>query len=97
MPHERRYAESEIMPNRDSNASHHCNATPGEHPRGAFAQQDLQLLVEEKSHASSPGMLLITCRTSMGMLSGLPPGPGADEASAAISIARCSLSTSTIQ
>jgi len=36
-------------------------------------------------------------RTSMGVPVGLPPGPGAAEVRAAISMARCSLSTSTIQ
>ncbi len=40
---------------------------------------------------------LITCRTSMGMFSGAPPGPGAADAFAAIWYARSGESTSTIQ
>ena len=36
-------------------------------------------------------------RTTMGLRVGAPPGPGAAEVRAAISIARSSLSTSTIQ
>lgn len=46
---------------------------------------------------SFAGAALITCRTSMGMFSGAPPGPGAAEAFAAISRARSGVSTSTIQ
>ena len=47
-------------------------------------------------HASVVGALM-TCRTSIGMTSGLPPGPGAADAFAAISYARSGVSTSTIQ
>jgi len=47
-------------------------------------------------HASAAGALM-TCRTSIGMTSGLPPGPGAADAFAAISYARSGVSTSTIQ
>src|SRR5690349_363021 len=73
----------------------------GEHLRREVAQQvlDRQLVwigVVRRRHASTGGAL-ITCRTSIGMISGAPPGPGADEAFAAISYARSGRSTSTIQ
>lgn len=49
------------------------------------------------SGQSSSGGPDITWRTSIGMFSGLPPGPGAAETYAARSIARSGLSQSTIQ
>ena len=54
-----------------------------EHLRREIAQQmlgDFGL----RGHSMSSGGPLITCRTSIGMFSGAPPGPGAAEASAAI-------------
>ena len=55
--------------------------------RREIAQQILGAVVEPRDHASgvqSPGGPLITCRTSMARFNGLPPWPGAAEASAAI-------------
>src|SRR5678815_3946651 len=52
-----------------------------EHLRRELAQQ---ALTGEAGHTSTGGPL-ITSRTSIGMLSGLPPGPGAADARAAIS------------
>src|SRR5688572_4004304 len=66
-----------------------------EHPRRGFAQQVLGSVVRLAAHTS--GGPLITGRSSMGTLMRAPPIPGAAEASAAISIARRSESTSTIQ
>jgi hypothetical protein len=50
-----------------------------------------------RHHENSSGGPLITCRTSIGMLIGDPPGPGAADARAAIAYACSGLSTSTIQ
>ena len=55
--------------------------------RRQIAQQVLGAGVQPRDHASgvqSVGGPLITCRTSIAMFSGLPPGPGAADASAAI-------------
>ena len=55
--------------------------------RREIAQQILGAVVQPRDHApgvQSVGGPLITCRTSMAMFNGLPPGPGAAEASAAI-------------
>ena len=55
--------------------------------RREIAQQILGAVVQPRDHASgvqSVGGPLITCRTSMARFNGLPPGPGAAEASAAI-------------
>ena len=48
-------------------------------------------------NGKSGGGPLITCRTSMGMFSGTPPGPGAAEARAAMAYACSVVSTDTIQ
>ncbi len=57
-----------------------------EHLRRELAQQVLGAgSGDGERHSSSMGGALITCRTSIAMLSGAPPGPGAAEASAAIS------------
>ena len=58
----------------------------GEHLRREIAQQVPNggvVLRVARAHMS--GGALMTCRTSIGMTSGVPPGPGADEALAAIS------------
>ena len=73
-----------------------------QHLRRDLAQQALDrrddVAVRRRGHqAMSGGGALITCRTSIAMFSGLPPGPGAADASAAIRYARSGLSTSTIQ
>jgi hypothetical protein len=69
-----------------------------EDPRRQLAQQVLGTGVQgpDRQNKSSGGPL-ITWRTSIGMLNGAPPGPGAAEARAAISTARSGLSQSTIQ
>ena len=54
-----------------------------EHLRRELTQQMLGVAVERR-HRSSGGPL-ITCRTSIGMLSGTPPLPGAADTRAAIS------------
>lgn len=64
-------------------------------PRREFAQQVVDGRAGQGQ--SSAGGAAITWRTSIAMFSGSPPGPGAEEACAAISIARCSVSQSTIQ
>src|SRR5215813_11975878 len=62
--------------------------------RRLFAQQVLQARPGAHSPlADAP----ITCRTSIGCWIGTPPGPGAADAFAAISIARASESTSIIR
>ena len=66
----------------------------GEDLRRGVAQQVLD--VSRSAHSSGIGAP-ITSRTSITVLIGLPPGPGAAEASAAISIARSSDSTSIIR
>ena len=69
-----------------------------EHLRREVAQELFGVVIEGRSaHGSSGGKPLITSRTSMGMFSGAPPGPGAADASAAIAYARAGFSTSTIQ
>ena len=69
-----------------------------EHPRRQFPQQVLYRNVHRLfHHCKSSGGPLITCRTSMGMLPGVPAGAGAAEARAAIRYACSGLSTSTIQ
>ena len=65
-----------------------------EDPRRGVAHQVLDL--SRSAHCSGIGAP-ITSRTSITVLIGLPPGPGAAEASAAISIARSSDSTSIIR
>lgn len=60
--------------------------------RREFARQ----VLGARAHRSSPGAP-ITCRTSIGCWIGTPPGPGAADACAAISMARFSDSTSTIR
>ena len=62
--------------------------TPGdgaEHLRREVAQQVPDVGACGLRHHASTGTLIITWRTSIGMFSGLPPGPGAAEAWAAIS------------
>ena len=66
----------------------------GEDLRRRFAQQVLDV---SRSAHSSDVWAPITSRTSIAVLIGFPPGPGAAEASAAISIARSNDSTSTIR
>src|SRR5262249_54109690 len=44
-----------------------------------------QLAEEDRDHSSRSGGTVITCRTSIGMLRGFPPEPGAADAWAAIS------------
>ena len=66
-----------------------------EHLRRELAQQPLHLERGGRSHHRESSLgALITWRTSIGMFSGLPPGPGAVDASAAIAYARSGLSTS---
>lgn len=62
--------------------------TPGhraEHLRREVAQQAPDICGRFLSRHASDGGALGTWRTSIGMMSGLPPGPGAAEARAAIS------------
>lgn len=68
-----------------------------EHLRRELAQQMLPGEPGRGSCHMSTGGALITWRTSIAMLSGTPPLPGADDALAAISYARSVRSTSTIQ
>ena len=74
-----------------------------EHLRRKFAQQMLgrriQIIRRRRisRHNKSSGGPLITCRTSIGIFIGAPPGPGAADARAAIRYACSGLSTSTIQ
>ena len=74
-----------------------------EHLRRKFAQQMLGSGIQRlrrhriSRHNKSSGGPLITCRTSIGMFIGAPPGPGAADARAAIRYACSGLSTSTIQ
>src|SRR5690606_25490877 len=57
-----------------------------EHLRPQLAQQMLDTPIRPtRPHPSAGCGGPITCRTSMGMTSGSPPGPGADDAFAAIS------------
>jgi len=57
-----------------------------EHLRRKLAQQMLGTGVQRRRrHSSSSGGPLITWRTSIGMLNGVPPGPGAADARAASS------------
>ena len=56
-----------------------------ENLRRQLAQQVLAGRVQLDGRHTSTGGALMTSRTSMGMLSGIPPGPGAAEAPAAIS------------
>ena len=56
---------------------------------GSVPQQEIQQTLgaatqERRCHSRSLGGPLITCRTSIPMLSGPPPGPGAADASAAM-------------
>ena len=63
-----------------------------EHLRREVAQQVLDAAVGDVGHAlAHRGGPLMTSRTSIAMFSGLPPMPGAADASAAISYARCAL------
>ena len=56
-----------------------------EHLRRELAQQLLGAEIQRGArHRYSSGGPLITCRTSIGMFSGAPPGPGAADACAAI-------------
>ena len=56
-----------------------------QHLRREVAQEVLGRGVQRRGHqVRSLGGPLITCRTSIARLSGVPPGPGAAEASAAI-------------
>ena len=71
-------------------------STCGASSRSRRSRDDVA--VRRRGHqAMSGGGPLITCRTSIAMFSGSPPGPGAADASAAIWYARSGLSTSTIQ
>jgi len=74
-------------------------AHDAQHLRRQVAQQALDVGVRRIPSVQSPslGGPLITSRTSIPMLSGVPPGPGAADASAAIAYARAGPSTSTIQ
>ena len=57
-----------------------------EHLRREFAQQVLGTVVEEPpAHGNSPETRLMICRTSIGMLNRIPPGPGPPDMRAAIS------------
>lgn len=56
-----------------------------EHLRGKLAQQVPDGRVQGLRRHTSTGGAVMTWRTSNGMISGLPPGPGAAEALAAIS------------
>lgn len=67
------------------------------HLRREFTQQVLGRRVEPRRRHSVGGGPLMTWRTSMAMLRGAPPRPGAAEALAAISYARSVVGTSTIQ
>src|SRR5262245_28060652 len=58
-----------------------CNRA--QHLRRKVAQQALDRIVVTVGHASMSGAPM-TWRTSTGMMSGLPPGPGAADAFAAI-------------
>src|SRR5215475_15482506 len=61
-------------------------------------RQFTQQVLEARPGAHSPlAGAPITCRTSIGCWIGTPPGPGAADAFAAISIARASESTSIIR
>ncbi len=68
--------------------------------RRQLAQQALHIVGRRcrrcHRHSCGSGGLVIA-RTSIGLREGRPPGPGAADVRAAISMARCSLSTSTIQ
>ncbi len=72
----------------------HQNA---EHPRRQFAQQVLGGSLWRGAGHIAGGGALMTSRSSMDRLSGLPPGPGAADALAAMAYARAAFSTSTIQ
>jgi hypothetical protein len=74
-------------------AADHC----AEHLRRELAQQVLVGLRRARRQTSPLVLLIITGWTSIGMSSGLPPGPGAADARAASSYARCGVSTSIIQ
>ena len=57
-----------------------------EHLRREFAQQVLGTVIQEPcGHGISSETRLMICRTSMGMLNRIPPGPGPPEMRAAIS------------
>ena len=66
-----------------------------EHLRRQLAQQ-VAVRICRRRHTSAGGAL-ITSRTSIRMFIGSPPLPGAADARAAISYARCGVSQSTIQ
>ncbi len=66
-----------------------------EDPRRQLAQQVLD--TGRRRHSSGSAGACITGRTSISFPTALPPGPGAAEVAAAISIARASESTSTSQ
>src|SRR5262245_51896388 len=68
-----------------------------ENLRREFPQQVLASELARVPAHPSTGGALITSRTSIGMFSGAPPGPGAVDARAAISYARSVVSQSTIQ
>ena len=75
-------------------------AQGAQHLRREVAQQALDVRDggrRRDAQRESFGGALITSRTSIAMLSGAPPGPGAADASAAIAKARSEPSTSTIQ
>ena len=68
-------------------ASREVAETPqrrAEHLRRQLAQQMLGSMVQRSEGHLISGGPLITWRTSIAMLKGAPPGPGAAEASAAI-------------
>ena len=57
-----------------------------EHLRREFAQQMLGTVIQQSlGHGNSSATLLMICRTSMGMLNCVPPGPGPPDIRAAIS------------
>jgi len=68
-----------------------------EHLRRQLAQQVPDGPIGGLGGHTSLGISLMTWRTSIGMFSGAPPGPGAAEAFAASAYARSGDSTSTIQ
>ncbi len=70
---------------------------PGDHAEGLRRQRAQQDLGRGRlGHTSGSGALMISC-TSMRWRMGAPPGPGAAETWAAISMARSMLSTSTMR
>ena len=68
-----------------------------ENLRRELAQQALGVRIQPRGRHGSTGGALITSRTSIGMLSGFPPGPAPPTHPRRSRNARAALSTSTIQ